>query len=48
MEASNNVPCPQCKNSQNVIPILYGRPGSQVIEQADKGLLLLRGCSPKP
>ena len=49
MEATlSSVACPHCHSNQNVIPILYGRPAPQAIEQADKGLIKLSGCSPQP
>jgi hypothetical protein len=35
--------CPKCK-SKNVIPIIYGLPGRDLIEQARKGEIELGGC----
>ena len=35
--------CPKCK-SKNVIPIMYGHPTPEVVEDAEKGNLKLGGC----
>jgi hypothetical protein len=35
--------CPSC-NSEHVIPIVYGYPGADLAEQAEKGLVELGGC----
>lgn len=40
-----NPPCPKCKEATGVIPIQYGRPGPQLIEEAKQGKVLLGGCS---
>ena len=35
--------CPACK-SNNVVPIAYGLPGFEMIEEANKGKIHLGGC----
>ncbi len=35
--------CPKCK-SNNVIPIMYGYPAPEAMEEAEKGNLKLGGC----
>ena len=35
--------CPKCK-SNNVIPIMYGCPAPEAMEEAEKGNLKLGGC----
>ena len=46
---SNVVPnCPDCKDSKVVIKILYGKPTQKAIDEAEKGLIKLGGCCPKP
>ena len=35
--------CPKCK-SNNVIPIMYGYPAPEAIEEEEKGNLKLGGC----
>ena len=35
--------CPSC-NSEQVVPIVYGFPSPKLIEEADKGLVVLGGC----
>lgn len=36
--------CPKCYSEKEVIPIVYGYPGKALMEQAQKGLVLLGGC----
>ena len=38
-----NPVCPEC-GSEDVIPIVYGKPGTELIERADKGEVILGGC----
>jgi hypothetical protein len=48
MEASSKgVSCPKCHDA-NVIPIVYGRPSGAAIKEAERGEIILRGCSPAP
>ena len=35
--------CPSC-NSEQVVPIVYGFPSPKLIEEADKGRVVLGGC----
>lgn len=35
--------CPSC-NSNNVVPIVYGMPASELMEQAERGEVKLGGC----
>tara|TARA_X000000368_G_C22682128_1_gene558738 strand:- start:35 stop:298 length:264 start_codon:yes stop_codon:yes gene_type:complete len=35
--------CPECK-SKNIIPIVYGMPGTKMREDADIGKIKLGGC----
>ena len=35
--------CPKCGSSAN-IPIIYGRPGSELLEKAERGEVVLGGC----
>ena len=37
--------CPVCKRSGGVVPILFGRPTPQAIEQAERGELVIGGCA---
>lgn len=37
--------CPICHKSDNVVPYVYGKPGSRLIKMADKGEIKLAGCS---
>ena len=41
MEASTT--CPRC-SSQDVLPIVYGMPGSELVEQSIAGRVALGGC----
>ena len=36
-------PCPRC-GSLDVVPILYGYPGPEMMEAAEKGKIELGGC----
>lgn len=36
--------CPVCKTSDNVIPIVYGKPGRELMEKAERGEVKLGGC----
>ena len=35
--------CPKC-NSENIIPIIYGYPTSEMFEASDKNECILGGC----
>lgn len=35
--------CPYC-NSSNVIPIVYGYPGAELVEKSERGEVKLGGC----
>lgn len=35
--------CPEC-GSANVIPIIYGKPGQELVERAERGEVKLGGC----
>jgi ribosomal protein S27AE len=35
--------CPECGDG-NVIPIVYGKPGNELIEKAERGEVKLGGC----
>ena len=37
------MPCPRC-GSLDVVPILYGYPGPEMMATAEKGLIALGGC----
>jgi len=36
--------CPKCSSSKGVIRIVYGMPGSDTVEEAEKGKVMLGGC----
>ena len=36
--------CPVCKSSKDVIPIVYGKPGTELIQKAERGECRLGGC----
>ena len=38
--------CPEC-GSENSIPIVYGRPGTELLEKAERGEVWLGGCVPE-
>jgi len=46
-EQSQAKTCPQCRSNQQVIRIVYGRPGPGLQEEAEKGTVMLGGCTPK-
>jgi len=47
MEAKKEfVECPKCHSSKNVIPIVFGRPNQRLIDEAQQGKVLLKGCEP--
>ncbi len=35
--------CPQCDSSENVVPIVYGYPGEELCDAADRGKVSLGG-----
>ena len=39
----NTKPCPKC-GSLDVVPILYGYPKPEAMDEAEKGLIALGGC----
>lgn len=43
MNQSKYPDCPNCKSS-NVIPIIYGMPGSDDFKRHDDGEIILGGC----
>lgn len=36
--------CPECKRSDQVIPIVYGKPSRKTLKKAEKGKVFLGGC----
>lgn len=36
--------CPVCKSDKEVIPIIYGKPGTELIQKAERGECRLGGC----
>lgn len=36
--------CPVCKSHTRVIPIIYGKPGKELQEKAEQGMVMLGGC----
>lgn len=36
--------CPECDAGKNVIPIVYGKPGRELIEREERGEVKLGGC----
>lgn len=36
--------CPHCKSAKAVIPIIYGKPGSSLIQKSKEGKVRLGGC----
>jgi hypothetical protein len=36
--------CPECGSSENVIPIIYGHPGPELREAAERAEVWLGGC----
>lgn len=36
--------CPKCKETKNVIRVVYGWPSDEMEKQAEKGEILLGGC----
>jgi hypothetical protein len=41
-------PCPICKQTDMVIPIVYGYPSNELFKKVDKGLVKLGGCCIEP
>ena len=41
--STRQIKCPKCQ-SNNIIPIVYGYPPSDVGEEAEKGIVQLGGC----
>ncbi len=39
--------CPKCK-SNNVVPIIYGKPGKEMMKNVKEGKIVLGGCIIKP
>jgi hypothetical protein len=44
-EKKETVPCPQCKESNAVIRIVYGKPAQSLMDEAKQGKVLLGGCA---
>ena len=42
-EAGDELVCPEC-GSTDIIPIAYGKPGTELIKAADRGEVVLGGC----
>ena len=36
--------CPLCHKANQVIPLIYGKPGKQLLVQQEKGKIKLAGC----
>ena len=44
-EARDEYPeCPQCGSRENVVPIIYGYPGPELRDAAERGEVKLGGC----
>ncbi len=41
-------PCPICKKTDMVIPIVYGYPGPELFKMSEKGKIKLGGCCISP
>ncbi len=42
-EEDETAVCPEC-SSENAIPIIYGKPGQELVEKAERGEVKLGGC----
>ncbi len=40
--------CPRCLSDERVVPIAYGLPGDELNREADRGDVVLGGCSIYP
>ena len=40
--------CPKCQKSDQVIPIMFGFPGPEMLEAAERGEIKLGGCCISP
>jgi hypothetical protein len=47
MKANSNE-CPNCKTSQDVVSIVYGKPGPSLVEASQRGEVFLGGCCMGP
>ncbi len=36
--------CPECDAGKSIIPIVYGKPGRELMERAERGEVKLGGC----
>ena len=46
---TSNIPeCPDCKEKGDVKKIIYGYPSPQLMEESQKGTVVLGGCCPTP
>ena len=36
--------CPDCGTNENVVPIVYGKPGRELVEAAERGEVVIKGC----
>lgn len=43
-QANQKPVCPTCKSSDHVIPIIYGKPTKELLDQWSKGEIELGGC----
>lgn len=41
---ANYKSCSKCNSNSNVIPIIYGRPNTSLIDQSKRGEVKLGGC----
>lgn len=41
---TNEKICPICKSDKDVIPIVYGKPATELIKKAERGECRLGGC----
>ena len=46
-ENRRNSPCPEC-GSSNVVPVLYGYPAPEAVEEAERGTIVLGACCVGP
>ena len=40
----NGEKCPQCSKKDSIVPIVYGYPSPELLNEADKGKVSLGGC----
>ena len=44
MSTSKVRSCPKCGKSDSIVPIMYGMPAGEAIEEAERGEIALGGC----